>query len=59
MCKILSNVTARRVKVLVPSTSHTFDFPGEEIRAFYIYPPAHFGFSSHYPPEISKYFFTD
>jgi hypothetical protein len=59
MCKILSNVTARTAKAFVPSTSHTFDSLGEETRSYYIHPPAHFGFSSHYPPEISKYLFTD
>jgi hypothetical protein len=59
MCKILSNVASRKAKALVPSTCHTFDFLGEEIRAYYIYPPARSGFSSHYPSEISKYFFTD
>jgi hypothetical protein len=59
MCKLLSNVAARTAKALVPSTSHTFDSLLEETRAYYIKPTAHFGFSSHYPPEISKYLFSD
>jgi len=59
MRKILNNVTARTSKTFVPSTSHTFDTLGEETRAYYIHPPAHFGFSSHYPLEISKYLLID
>jgi len=59
MCKIPSNVTARTAKAFVPSTSHTFDSLVEITRAYYIHPPAHFVFASHFPAEVSKYLFTD
>jgi hypothetical protein len=35
------------------------DSIGEETRAYCLHPPEHSGFSSHYPPEVSKYFYID